>query len=234
MLPTFVITLREGVEATLIVGIIAAFLVQEGRRDALKRCGSASAPPSCCASPSRSASRWSASRCRSEQQEGLETVIGADRRRRGHLHDRLDAPPRARPQGRAAGRARAARWPSGSAGALVAMAFLAVLREGFETAVFLLAVFQDAHRPGRRGHRRGARPARGAGDRLRALPRRRAHQPPALLPRHRRRARRSSPPACSPRAVHTAHEAGWLNVAAGAGARPSWLVAARAPCAARC
>ena len=33
---------------------------------------------------------------------------------------------------------------SGSAGALVAMAFLAVLREGFETSVFLLAVFQDA------------------------------------------------------------------------------------------
>ena len=37
MLPTFVITLREGVEAALIVGIIAAFLVKEGRRDALRR-----------------------------------------------------------------------------------------------------------------------------------------------------------------------------------------------------
>lgn len=36
MLPTFVITLREGVEAALIVGIVAAFLVQEGRRDALR------------------------------------------------------------------------------------------------------------------------------------------------------------------------------------------------------
>jgi high-affinity iron transporter len=32
----------------------------------------------------------------------------------------------------------------GSAMALVAMAFLAVLREGFETSVFLLAAFQDA------------------------------------------------------------------------------------------
>ena len=32
---------------------------------------------------------------------------------------------------------------SGSTGALIGMAFLAVLREGFETAVFLLAVFQD-------------------------------------------------------------------------------------------
>ena len=32
----------------------------------------------------------------------------------------------------------------GSTMALVAMAFLAVLREGFETSVFLLAAFQDA------------------------------------------------------------------------------------------
>ena len=32
MLPTFVIGLREGVEAALIVGIIAAFLIQRGER----------------------------------------------------------------------------------------------------------------------------------------------------------------------------------------------------------
>ena len=37
MIPTFVIALREGVEASLIVGIIAAFLVKEGRRDALRQ-----------------------------------------------------------------------------------------------------------------------------------------------------------------------------------------------------
>ena len=36
MLPTFVIGLREGVEAALIVGIIAAFLRQEQRGDALR------------------------------------------------------------------------------------------------------------------------------------------------------------------------------------------------------
>jgi FTR1 family protein len=37
VLPTFVIGLREGLEASLIVGIIAAFLTQQGRRDALRR-----------------------------------------------------------------------------------------------------------------------------------------------------------------------------------------------------
>ena len=36
MLPTFVIGLREGLEAALIVGIVAAFLRQEGRTDALR------------------------------------------------------------------------------------------------------------------------------------------------------------------------------------------------------
>ena len=37
MPPTFVIGLREGLEAALIVGIIAAFLGQQGRRDALRQ-----------------------------------------------------------------------------------------------------------------------------------------------------------------------------------------------------
>jgi high-affinity iron transporter len=36
MLPTFVIGLREGVEASLIVGIVAAFLRKQGRTDALR------------------------------------------------------------------------------------------------------------------------------------------------------------------------------------------------------
>ena len=36
MLPTFVIGLREGVEAALIVGIIAAFLIQRGERTAIR------------------------------------------------------------------------------------------------------------------------------------------------------------------------------------------------------
>ncbi len=36
MLPTFVIGLREGLEAALIVGIVAAFLRRQGRRDLLR------------------------------------------------------------------------------------------------------------------------------------------------------------------------------------------------------
>jgi high-affinity iron transporter len=36
VLPAFVITLREGVEAALIVGIVATFLVKQERRDALR------------------------------------------------------------------------------------------------------------------------------------------------------------------------------------------------------
>jgi high-affinity iron transporter len=45
----------------------------------------------------------------------------------------------------------AAALRSGTTTALVGMAFLAVLREGFETAVFLLAIFQDTPNPGSAG-----------------------------------------------------------------------------------
>jgi high-affinity iron transporter len=143
MLPTFVITLREGVEATLIVGIIAAFLVQEGRRDALNRVWlGVGAAVVLCIGVALGLEAIGKSLPQREQ-EGLETLIaliaiGAvtymivwmrrhARGLKGALQDN----------------ARSA-LVSGSAGALVAMAFLAVLREGFETAVFLLAVFQDS------------------------------------------------------------------------------------------
>src|SRR5882724_690036 len=141
MLPTFVIGLREGLEAALIVGIIAAFLGKQGRRDAIRQVwlGVGAAVLICIGIgitlqvishdlPQR-------------QQEGLETVISLlavgfvtymiiwmhqhSRQMKGELE-------------RAAGSALA----TGSTRALVLMAFLAVLREGFETAVFLLATFK--------------------------------------------------------------------------------------------
>ena len=143
MLPTFVIGLREGLEAALIVGIIAAFLGQSGRRDALPTVwlGVGLAVLICLAfgvglhvlSDSLDFT----------QQERLETVIGAfavimvtymvlwmSR----HARDM---------KGELEGAASTA-LAKGSTRALVLMAFLAVLREGFETVVFLLALAQSS------------------------------------------------------------------------------------------
>ena len=144
MLPTFVIGLREGVEAALIVGIIAAFLCKDPRGRAAMRSmwiGVAAAVALCVAAgvilqlvdqelPHRG-------------QEGLESVIAAlavgavtfmivwmarhartiSKDLRASASDALAA---------------------GTASALVAMAFFAVIREGLETVVFLLAAFQSA------------------------------------------------------------------------------------------
>jgi high-affinity iron transporter len=140
-LGTFVIGLREGLEATLIVSIVSAFLKRNGHslRPMFLGVGlavlisvgvgvgldlvSASLPQ--------------------RQQEMLETVIGAVavvfvtamiiwmNKHAFQLKGELE---------REARRA----MSSGSSLALVVMAFLAVLREGFETAVFLLAAVQAA------------------------------------------------------------------------------------------
>src|ERR1700729_1399910 len=140
MLPTFVIGLREGLEAALIVGIVAAFLGQQGRSEALRQVwiGVTIAVTICVAIGV--ALQIISEDLPQQQQEGLETVVGAIavvmvtymvlwmRRHSRNLKGDLEA---------AAGSALA----QGSTKALVAMAFLAVLREGFETVVFLLATF---------------------------------------------------------------------------------------------
>ncbi len=146
MLATFVIGLREGLEAALIVGIIAAFLKQNGRSDALRRmwAGVVVAVVLCLAVGVALQSVNSALPQR--QQEMLECVVAAIAVvmvsymvlwMRAHSRS-LKADLQ-----QAAGGALA----SGSATALVVMAFLAVFREGFETAVFLLAAFQSAVSP---------------------------------------------------------------------------------------
>jgi FTR1 family protein len=150
MLPTFVIGLREGVEAALIISIIATFLRQEGRTDALRWvwAGVIAAVAICLAVgitlhvvdqelPQR-------------EQEGLETVVGAVavvmvsfmivwmRRHGAALAGELREN---------AGTA----LRQGSVGALIGMAFFAVFREGLETAVFLVAAFQSSTNPATAG-----------------------------------------------------------------------------------
>jgi high-affinity iron transporter len=143
MIPTFVITLREGVEASLIIGIIAAFLVKEGRRDAMRQMwvGIGIALALCVGVAVLL--EVVGQQLPQKEQEGLETVVGLiavsavtymivwmRRHARGI---------KAQLEGEAA-----SALATGSTLALVGMAFLAVLREGFETSVFLLAAFQDS------------------------------------------------------------------------------------------
>jgi high-affinity iron transporter len=150
VLPTFVIGLREGLEAALIVGIIAAFLSQQGRRDALRWMwlGVLVAVLLC------SGVAWGLHAAEQNlpqrEQEQLETVIALVavgmitwmivwmRRHSADLKGELQE------------RASVA-LVEGSAIGLVVMAFLAVLREGLETSVFMLAAFQQSDRPGLTG-----------------------------------------------------------------------------------
>lgn len=141
MIPTFVIGLREGLEAALIVGIIAAFLRRNGRSRVPMWIGVGAAIALSVAVGV--ALRLVEQALPQAAQEGLESVIGAvavvfvtgmivwmsghARAMRTELEG--DA-------GAALGR--------GGAGALAVMAFLAVLKEGFETSVFLLATFSAA------------------------------------------------------------------------------------------
>lgn len=141
MLPTLVIGLREGLEAVLIVAILAAFLRRTGARLAGLWIGVG-------AGVGLSVAVGVALRIVEEdlpqaQQEALETVIGVVavvfvtamiRWMRTHARDlRADLEASA-----------ASATARGTTFAVAVMAFLAVLREGFETAVFLLATVQNA------------------------------------------------------------------------------------------
>lgn len=138
MLPTFVIGLREGVEASLIVGIVAAFLQQQGRRDALRAMWAGVIAAVLLCSAIAVGLQVLDRELPQRQQEGLETIVATVavgmvtfmivwmRRHARDLPGQLRA-------------SAASALADGSAWALVAMAFFAVLREGFETAVFILA-----------------------------------------------------------------------------------------------
>jgi high-affinity iron transporter len=151
VLPTFVIGLREGIEAALIVGIIAAFLRQEaGGREAMRRVwlGVGAAIGICVVAGL--ALHVLGQELPHREQEGLASVIamlavGAVtfmivwmKRHARSIAGDLRA---------SASSALAA----GTTAALVGMAFFAVIREGLETVVFLLAAFQSASDPASAG-----------------------------------------------------------------------------------
>jgi high-affinity iron transporter len=222
VLPTFVIGLREGVEASLIVGIIAAFLRQENRKGTLRAVwlGVAAAAALCAAVGV--ALHLLDEQLPQRQQEGLETVVALAavgmvtfmivwmRRHARGLRRELE-------------HSAASALAAGSVAALVAMAFFAVLREGLETAVFLLAAFQSAANPGAAGagaligvgvavligwgiYRGGVKINLARFFRLTAL---------VLV---------LVAAGLLASAAHTAHEAGWLNHLQGQALDLSWLI----------
>lgn len=146
MLPTFIIGLREGLEASLIVGIIAAFLIQRGERRALRPMWyGVGLAVALCAGIAAILEAVNAS-LPHKQQEGLATILALlavagvtymvvwMKRHSRELKGSLE-------------RSAESALNLGSTWALVGMAFFAVLREGLETAVFLLAVFGNSKQP---------------------------------------------------------------------------------------
>jgi high-affinity iron transporter len=144
-LPTvhFVIGLREGVEAALIVGIIGSFLAQQGRRDALRWVWAGVALAVALCAGVAVILNVIDENLQQRQQEAFEAIVGLVavamvtfmvvymRRNARKLGGELRSNA-------------AAALAAGSAWGLIAMAFLAVMREGLETAMFLLAAFQSS------------------------------------------------------------------------------------------
>jgi high-affinity iron transporter len=146
MLPTFVIGLREGLEASLIVGIIAAFLIQRDEPRALRPMwvGVGIAIGLCVAIAV--VLRLVGESLPFRQRELLEGILALvavagvsymvvwmrrhSRELKGQLEDHAQRA-----------------LLVGSTLALVGMAFFAVLREGLETAIFMLAAFQSSSDP---------------------------------------------------------------------------------------
>lgn len=155
-LAPFLIMLREGLEAALIIGIVATYLAQTGRRAWMPVMAVGIFLAVALALYLGAALQWLAADFPQKQQEFFEAVVGLlavamltymvfwmsraaaglAQRLRGAV-DRATAAAGV-PADEAAGPARAGAW------ALVGMVFLAVAREGLESVFFLLAVFQQS------------------------------------------------------------------------------------------
>jgi high-affinity iron transporter len=218
-----VIGLREGLEASLIIGIIAAFLGKQQRRDALRQVwlGVAAAVLLCLIIAI--GLQAVAAELPNKEQEELETIVGIFAvamitfmllriGRHSHGQKKIIL------EGEAA-----EALARGSARALVLMAFLAVLREGFETAVFLLATLENSQSavPGALGALLGILAAVAIGYGI--------YRGGVRLDLTRffsatRLVLLIVAAGLTMKAVHTAHEAGWLDIGQTQAVDLSWLV----------
>jgi high-affinity iron transporter len=146
VLPAFVIGLREGLEAALIVVIVATFLTAAGRKDTLRAMWTGVGVAMLFCLGFGIALQVLDRNLPQQQQERLEALIAFVaalavtymvvwmRRHARDLRGNLES-------------AVSGALARGSGRALVGMAFFAVIREGLETAVFLVAAFQQSARP---------------------------------------------------------------------------------------
>lgn len=148
MLAPFLIMLREGIEAALIVGIIASYLARTGRRTYLPAIWVGVLLAVALSLFAGAALLTASAGFPQKAQEAFEAAIGliavgvltwmvfwmrrASRSIRAGLQAGVD---------------RAMSATEGAAWGLIGMAFLAVAREGLESIFFLLAIFQQAPGP---------------------------------------------------------------------------------------
>jgi len=140
----FLIMLREGVEAALIVGIVASYLVQTGRPDALRHVWLGVVLAIALSAAVGIGLEVAKAEFPQKAQEAFEAAVGlfaaailtgmvfwmrrAALSIRSSLHGQVDA---------------ALAHERGGGRALAGVAFLAVAREGLESVVFLMAAFQQ-------------------------------------------------------------------------------------------
>ncbi|WP_423459247.1 iron uptake transporter permease EfeU [Ottowia sp. VDI28] len=145
MLVPFLIMLREGIEAALIVGIVASYLAQSGRRDFMPAVWVGVLLATALSLFAGAGLQLVAAEFPQKQQELFEGIVGliavamltsmvfwmrkTARSIKGQLQHSID---KALGQG------------DGQAWALIGMVFLAVAREGLESVFFLLAIFQQS------------------------------------------------------------------------------------------
>jgi high-affinity iron transporter len=140
VLPTFVIGLREGLEATLLVGIVAAFLAHSDRRRALPRVWIATVAALTISLAIGVTLQIVSAELAPRAQERFEAVVGFIA---AAMVTYMIVHLRAQVQDVRGGlQAEAAStFERGSERALVTMVFFGVLREGLEIAVFVIAAF---------------------------------------------------------------------------------------------